>query len=48
MVQLSSKLTFDMLNCFKDYKMCINISYYIFDFVQQEKTKFTMESTYMF
>ena len=26
-----------MLNCFKDYKRCIHISYHIFDFVQQKR-----------
>ena len=36
-----------MLNCFKDHKICTNISRYILDFVQQEKTKFTMEQPYL-
>ena len=36
-----------MLNCFKDYKRCIHISYHIFDFIQQKKPKFTMEQPYM-
>ena len=36
-----------MLNCFKDYKRCIHISYHICDFVQQKKTKFTIEQPYM-
>ena len=40
---------FNMLNCFKDYwrYTCINISYHILDFIQQIKTKFTMEQPYM-
>ena len=33
-------LTLDMQNCFKDY---VHISYHVLDFVQQNKTKFTME-----
>ena len=36
-----------MLNCFKDYKICIHFAYHIFDFVQQKKAKFTMEQPYM-
>ena len=35
-----------MLNCFKHYKRCNLILYYILDFVQQEKTKFTMEQPF--
>ena len=36
-----------MLNCFKDYKICIHISYHSLDFVKQKKTKFIMEQPYM-
>ena len=36
-----------MLNYFTDYKRCIHTSYYILDFVQWKKTKFTMEQPYM-
>ena len=36
-------LTLNMLNCFNDYKRCIHILYHIFNFVQQKKTRFTME-----
>ena len=37
----------NMLNCFKDYKRRIHISYRILDFVQQRKTRFTMEQPYL-
>ena len=37
----------NMLNCFKDYKRCIHISYYILDSVQQKKSKFTMRQPCM-
>ena len=40
-------LSLNMLNCFKDYKRCIHLSYQILDFIQQKKTKFTMEQPYM-
>ena len=40
-------LIFDMLNCFKDYQRCIHISYYTMEFVQQKKTKFTMQQPYI-
>ena len=40
-------LTLNALNCFKDYERCIHISYHILDFVQQKKSKFTMEQPYM-
>ena len=43
---LQLKLTLNMLNCFKDYKRYIHISYHIFEFVQQKKTNFTMEQRY--
>ena len=36
-----------MLNYFQDYKRYIHISKHIFDFIQQKKTKFTMEQPYM-
>ena len=39
-------LTLNMLNCFKDYKRYIHISYHIFEFAQQKKTNFTMEQRY--
>ena len=35
-----------MLNCFKDYKRCINISYHTLDCIRQKKTKFTMDQPY--
>ena len=44
---ISSVLTLNMLNCFKDYKRYTPISYHILDFVQHKKTKFTMEQPYM-
>ena len=31
------ELTLHVLNCFKDYKRCIHISYHILDFIQQKK-----------
>ena len=37
----------NMLNCFKDYKRCIHISYHILDCIKQKKTKFTLEQLYM-
>ena len=40
----------NILNCFRDYKRCIDISFCILDFVLQRKTKFTimtMEQHYM-
>ena len=40
-------LTLNILDCFEDYKRCIHLSYHILDFVQQKKTKFTMEQPYM-
>ena len=40
---ISSLLTLNMLNCFKDYKRCIHISYHILGCIRQKKTKFTME-----
>ena len=36
-----------MLNYFKGHKTCIHILYHSFDFVQQKKTKITMEQPYM-
>ena len=42
-----SMLTLNMLNCFKDYEICIHISYHILDCIQQKKTKFTMEEPHM-
>ena len=42
-----SLLTLDVLSSFKDYKRCIHISYHILDFVQERKTKFTIEQPYM-
>ena len=36
-----------MLNCFKYHERCIHISYHILDFIQQTKTKFTMEQPYV-
>ena len=39
--------TVNMLNCFKDYKKCLHISYHILDFVQQKKIQFTIEQPYM-
>ena len=41
------KLTLNLLNCFKGYKICIHILYHTLDFVQQKKTKFTIEQPYM-
>ena len=41
-------LMLNMQNCFKDYKRCIHISYHILDFVQQNKTRFTMEQPYIY
>ena len=38
--------TDNVLNCFKDYKRCINSWCHILNFVQQKKTKFTMEQPY--
>ena len=40
-------VTLNMQNCFKEYKICIHILYHILDFVQQKKTKFTMEQPCM-
>ena len=40
-------LTLIMLNCFKDYKRCIHISYHIFVCFQQKNTKFTMQQPYL-
>ena len=40
-------LTFNVLNCFEDYKSCIHISYGMLDFIQQKKIKFTMEQLYV-
>ena len=37
----------NMLNCFKDHKRCIHISYHILDCIQQKETKFTTEQQYM-
>ena len=42
------KCDWGMLSCFKDYKRCIHISYHILDFVQQKKTRFTMEQPHLF
>ena len=39
--------TLNALNCFKDCKRCIHISYHFVDCIQQKKTKFTMEQPYM-
>ena len=38
-----NELTLNMLDCFKDYKICIHISYHILDFVPQKLTRFTEE-----
>ena len=40
-------LSCNMMKCFKDYKICIHISYHIMDFIQQRETKFTMEQLNM-
>ena len=40
-------LIFNMLNCFKDFKICIHILYHSLDFVKLKKTKFIMEQPYM-
>ena len=37
---------FNMLNFSEDYKRCIHISNHILDFVQQKKTRFTMDQPY--
>ena len=39
-------LTFKVLNCFKDHR-CSHILYHILDFVQQTKTRFTIEQPHM-
>ena len=39
--------TLNMLSCFKNYGRYIHISYHILDFVQQKRTKFTVEQPYM-
>ena len=41
-----SDLTLNMLNCFKDYKRWIHISYHIMECVQQKKIRFTMLQPY--
>ena len=40
-------LTFDMMKCFKSYRICVNISYHILKLVKLRKIKFTMEQPYM-
>ena len=44
---LRSPISLNMLNCFKDYKRYIHMSYRILDFVKLMKTKFTMEQPCM-
>ena len=40
-------LTPNMLDCFKDDKRCLHISYHILDFVHQKENRFTIEQPYM-
>ena len=40
-------LTLNMTKCFKDYQRIIHIWYHILDFVQQTKSKLTMQQPYM-
>ena len=45
--KIPAVLTLNMLNCFEDCKRFHHISYHVLDFVQQKKTKLTMQQPYM-
>ena len=40
-------LTLNMLNCLKDHKRCIHISFHILILLRRKKTKFTFQQPYM-
>ena len=42
----NGSLALNLMNCLKNYKRCIPISYHILNCIQQKKTKFIMKQSY--